>query len=142
MPNTYIKLTRKKKDTFLKHLRTTANVTTAAKAAGVARITMYKHRKLDEKFGDQWEDAIQQAVDELEEECRRRALKGVKKPVFYQGEVCGSVKEYSDNLAMFLLKGHRPRVYRERVELSDPEGKNPFAIFAEAMVRATKDNNQ
>jgi hypothetical protein len=38
--------------------------------------------------------------------------------------VVSSVKKYSDQLAMFLLKAHRPEKYRERseVNLSNPDG--------------------
>ena len=42
----------------------------------------------------------------------------MEKPVFYHGEICGSVREYSDTAAIFLLKGRRPEVYRDRTETS------------------------
>ena len=47
--------------------------------------------------------------DALEAEARRRAVEGVRKPVFYQGVICGWVGEYSDTLLIFLLKGFGAR---------------------------------
>jgi hypothetical protein len=32
---------------------------------------------------------------------------------FYEGKITGSYKAYSDNLAMFFLKGPRPERYRD-----------------------------
>ena len=40
-------------------------------------------------------------------------MEGVRKPVFYQGAICGSVREYSDTLLMFLMKGAMPEKYRD-----------------------------
>lgn len=36
--------------------------------------------------------------------------------MFYQGEQCGTIREYSDTLAIFLLKAHKSEKYRERFE--------------------------
>lgn len=54
----------------------------------------------------------------------RRAREGVDEPVFYQGDECGSVRKYSDTLAIFLLKGAMPEKYREntRMELTGANG--------------------
>jgi hypothetical protein len=47
----------------------------------------------------------------------RRAVEGTDKPVFSRGVEVGVIREYSDALAMFLAKGHRPKKYRERQEI-------------------------
>ena len=58
------------------------------------------------------------AADVLEAEACRRAVEGVEKPVgWYKGEPGGYVREYSDILTIFLLKGLRPEKYRDRVEM-------------------------
>jgi hypothetical protein len=49
----------------------------------------------------------------MEEEARRRAVEGTKKPIFYRGQVVGHIRDYSDVLLMFLLTAHRPERYRE-----------------------------
>lgn len=98
---------------FLADLAANGNITEAARVARVNRNTAYEHRAKDAAFAAAWDEAVDQAVEALELEVRRRALHGVSKPVFYQGEECGRIQEYSDTLAMFLLKALRPKVYRD-----------------------------
>lgn len=105
------------KAAFLDNLRETANVTLAARAAGVSSGTVYKHKREDVLFAERWDEAMQEAIDMLEHEAHRRAFRGTEEPVFYQGSECGYVTKYSDSLAMFLLKAHRPDKYRERSEV-------------------------
>ena len=60
------------------------------KTAGFARQTAYAFRKASPAFALAWEDALEQATDELEAEARRRALEGVREPVTNQrGQVVG-----------------------------------------------------
>ena len=82
--------------TFLTVLRETANVRASADAAGIDRRTAYYRRDHDPDFRAAWDDALEDACDVLEAKARERALAGL-----------------SDNLLIFLLKAHRPRVYRE-----------------------------
>ena len=56
----------------------------------------------------EFEDADEEVTETLEREATRRASKGTLKPVFYQGKVCGEIREYSDTLLIFLLKARRP----------------------------------
>ncbi len=109
------KLTRQRKQTFLEHLRATSNVTESAQVAGVSRTALYERRAIDPELSKGWDDAVEQATDALEKEARRRALDGVDKPVHFQGKRVDVIKEYSDPLLMFMLRGHRPHKYRERV---------------------------
>ncbi len=50
-------------------------------------------------------------MDDLEAELRRRAMEGTEKPVYFRGEECGVIRNYSDALGMFLLKGRRRAVF-------------------------------
>jgi hypothetical protein len=89
------------------------------------------------------------ACDILEAEAHRRAVEGVEKPVgWYKGRPGGYVREYSDVLLIFLLKGLRPEKYKDRLEkrgllanlnlelLPDPiiqrlaAGEEPMAVLA------------
>jgi hypothetical protein len=103
---------------FLRALAAVPNVSNAARAANVSRRMAYKHRESDPEFAAAWDEALETSVDELVGECYRRAVEGTEKPVFHKGKVCGHIREYSDTLAIFLLKCHRPKVYRERYEHS------------------------
>lgn len=115
-------LTPKKRAAFIEVLRAAANVTAAAKAIGMSREAVYKLRHRDAAWADAWDNAIEEAVDTLEQEARRRAFHGVEEPVHYQGARVDTVLRYSDTLMIFLLKAHRPEKYRERFEHSGPGG--------------------
>lgn len=113
------KLTPKKEwhDKFLAQLRLVPNVTLACDKAKISRVTAYEHRKKFDGFAAAWSDAIDESIERLEYEMHRRAYEGVDKPVIYQGEITATYKDYSDTLAIFLAKAHRPEKYRERSEI-------------------------
>lgn len=129
--------TAKKKARFLEALAETANVTLACKACNASRQSAYDRRAADPKFKEQWDVALEIGIAALEDEAHRRAFAGFDEPVFYQGKTCGHVRRYSDTLAIFLLKAHRPEKYRERFEhtgaggtpLTPPE---PLSMFENA----------
>lgn len=108
---------------FLVALAKSGNVTKAAAAAKITRSTAYLLKREASDFAEAWDEAIEEAGDLLELEARRRAVSGVKEPVFYQGEECGYVRKYSDTLLIFLLKGAKPEKYRERFEHTGKDGK-------------------
>ncbi|CUK12092.1 Uncharacterised protein [Achromobacter sp. 2789STDY5608615] len=116
VPSMATKLTPEKKIAFLAALAETGNVSRAAKAIDVARITVYEWRDEDEEFAAAWEKAKRIGMGLLEDEVLRRAHDGTEKPVFHQGLQCGTIREYSDTLAIFLLKAHDPK-YREKTGL-------------------------
>ena len=100
------------KDEFLETLRRTGMVTSACAQVGIARQTAYDRRKRDEEFAREWGDVLARAVEVMERELFRRAVVGVSRPVFQQGRKVGEIREYSDNLLMFMLKKWEPS-YRE-----------------------------
>lgn len=116
--------TPEKEAKFIKSLVSTGgNIARACRAAKVARSTVYDHKKKDPAFAQKWSEAVEQGIDELEQEARRRAFSGTEKPVFYKGDVVGHINEYSDTLMIFLLKGNRPEKYKERHEHTGKDGK-------------------
>jgi hypothetical protein len=100
-----------RREAFLRHLRATGNVSSAAEAVGLARSGVYALRQADAGFRAAWDDAVEAALDDLEAELRRRAMEGTERPVFHRGETVGTIRNYSDSLAMFLLRSRRPQVY-------------------------------
>lgn len=118
------KLTPEKRERFLAVIAETANITRAAAEIGLARRYMYEIRARDEPFKSEWDKAVEIGVASLEDEATRRAVEGWEEPVWYQGEHCGTVRKFSDNLLMFRLKAQWPDKYRERLstELSTKDG--------------------
>lgn len=102
---------------FLKILADTPNITVAARAANVSRSTVEKHRKEDALFAERLQEALDEGLDLWEQECARRAFKGVERGVYHEGCLIDTNMHYSDNLATFLLKAHRPEKYRERTSV-------------------------
>jgi len=104
------------KRAFLAAVAETGNITSAAKLSGLDRTNHYRWIQEDSTYAMAYKDALEQAAENLEREARRRAIYGVSKPVFYKGEECGTVQEYSDTLLIFLLKGAIPEKYKERFD--------------------------
>ena len=93
---------------FLEALSNSCNVTVACRAAGISRQHAYRTRHRSAKFASDWDDAMQTGLDLLEAAMMRRAREGVEEPVYYKGQVVGTVRKASDVLAMFLMKRYRP----------------------------------
>lgn len=98
---------------FLSVLQRTGNVSAATRAARVTRSSAYEMRQRDEVFKKCWSSALEESLDDLEAELRRRAIEGTDKPVFYAGKQVGDIKSYSDALGMFLLRSRRKNVFGE-----------------------------
>jgi hypothetical protein len=105
-----------KKRTFLAAFAETGNISAASRLTGISRQAHYEWMESDPDYPAMFKSADQQAAEALETEARRRAVQGTLKPVFYKGEECGTVQEYSDTLLIFLLKGAMPEKYSERFQ--------------------------
>lgn len=102
---------------FLRELARVGIVGAACKKAKVGRTTAYKTRDEDAEFAAAWAAALDDAADDMETEAWRRGKAGVLKPVYQGGKKVGSVREYSDTLLIFMLKGTRPEKYRDRQQI-------------------------
>lgn len=85
---------------FFAELAAVPNVTRACRIAGIARETAYERREKDRVFSAGWDEALECGVGDLEQEAFSRA------------------KEVSDTLLIFLLKCHKPLVYRDRQDVT------------------------
>lgn len=130
-----MKLTPEKLTAFCAALAETCNVGRACSAVGISRWTAYQWRKAMPDFAEAWDDAMRAGVLALEDEAHRRAFEGIDEPVFYKGDETGSIRKYSDTLAIFLLKAHDPDKYREnsKVELN---GRLAIGDMSEDEIRA------
>lgn len=117
-------LTPEKKAEFLSHLSECGNVTKAAELAELSRCYLYQRKRSDEQFSADWEEAARIGALRLEDEARRRAVDGWEEPVWNRGEMCGTVRKYSDTLLIVLLKAHHKDKYGDKVrqELTGPDG--------------------
>lgn len=107
---------------FLEALAEACSITEACRRALVGRSTVYEHREADPEFARAWDAAIEAGTEKLEAEAIRRAHRGISRPVWHKGKRVGIERHYSDVLLMFMLKGRKPEVYRERFEMTGKGG--------------------
>lgn len=122
------------RDAFVDAIRETGVVRHALRIAGVARSTAYELRAADPEFAAEWEEAVEDFKDSVEQELLRRAVQGVTRPVYQGGARVGEVQEYSDTLILAYLNAHamdRGYVRNARMELTGRDG-GPLAIAATA----------
>lgn len=106
----------------------------ACRALKISRSAAYQWRSEDEQFRAAWDRAMKVGLTALEDEAHRRAFDGTLKPIYQGGVKCGTVREYSDTLAIFLLKSHDPEKYRDRKEVR----MDARVDVAEAIAQARK----
>ena len=88
----------RQKKKFIETLEAQSTVLHAAKAAGVSRWTAYRWRHEDLDFAVQWDQALENAVDVVENSLYQKAVSG-------------------DTICMiFYLKAHRP-IYRDKLNI-------------------------
>ena len=85
---------------FTEALRASGNVQEACREAAISRAQAYRRKAQYPGFAKQWQDALDDALDVLEAEAWRRA------------------KSTSDTLLIFLLKAHRPEMYRDTIHVN------------------------
>ena len=107
-------MTENQKKLFLEALSQHGIVTEAAAYAGVARSSVYRCRNLDQNFASSWSDAKEAATDRLAKAALDRALDGIEEVKYFKGEPIGSVRRYSDQLLMFLLRAYRPAIFNPK----------------------------
>lgn len=114
---------KKQQSDFIKWFCDYASISRACRKAKVPRSTVYDWLKKDEDFKARYNESIEIAVAALEDEAIRRAHEGTNRPVYQGGKKVGSVREYSDTLMIFLLKGLAPDKYKDRQQV-DSTNKN------------------
>lgn len=109
---------------FLTAFASLGNITAACAQSGVGRRTHYDWLQSDADYPALFMDAQNQWMEALEEEATRRAKIGWEEPVFQGGREVGTVRKYSDQLLMFLMKGANPGKYRDNAKGDAEESGN------------------
>ncbi len=107
---------------IIANFKLTGILTDACEAAGTGRSTHYRAME-NPDYAEAFHEAEQHAADMVEREALRRAVEGVEEPVFYQGQECGHVRKYSDNLLVKILAARKPKQYgTNRTEVTGKDG--------------------
>lgn len=94
MVDAYIR-TKKNRRKFLDYLGKGYSPSKSARAMGYSPGSFFKWREDDDDFREEWDQAVEEGTDGLEDVAMRRARSG------------------SDTLLMFLLKGRRPGKFKD-----------------------------
>jgi hypothetical protein len=108
--------TQRRKTKFLEAYKQAGTASEAARLTGIPRDTHTYWLKRSESYRQAFAAADDEATEVLEKEALRRAVDGREEDVYFNGQVVGKVRKYSDVLLIFLLKAKRPDVYRERYD--------------------------
>lgn len=101
-----------KETAFLDLLSEGVSVSEACDRAGIPRRSVYARRSSDPAFRQQWNEALEMAADILEAEADRRGRNGWIEDVYYQGQIVGKRRRYSDRMLIFRLKALKPEMYK------------------------------
>lgn len=106
-------LRRARQKVFLKAFEDLGVMSAAAKQVGIYPNTIHIWRRRDPVFRQRYNRVLELHIEKLEQECDRRAVEGVDRPVFQNGTLVGHIKDYSDVLLIFRLKALAPHKYRD-----------------------------
>jgi hypothetical protein len=126
---------------FLSTLRDTGSLRKACAAAGVTRGYVLKYMEKEtgeaEEFKLNYDHAIGDFNDSLEEAAYKRAVEGVEDPVYNKlGEVIGYKTLFSDTLLVKLMEGNMPEKYGKKLKLSSDV---PFSVAVKQFAPAAQE---
>jgi hypothetical protein len=114
--------TPERQTAFLEALAATACVREAAAAVGLSARGAYALRARPEAqaFRLAWDAALDLGVRQLADAALSRAIHGVGRPIFYQGEQVGERRYYDERLTQFLLRLRDPKRFGRWREGREP----------------------
>jgi len=100
---------------FLEAFTQTCNLTQAARVAGIGVRQHYRWLE-NEAYRAKFEQAKVLASQCLEDRIIEGALDGWDEPVYYKGQLCGTVRRFDLARREILLRAHNPAKYGAKVE--------------------------
>lgn len=112
-------LTEERQEGFLLALAAGLSVSTAVALAGVSRRTLYEHRRRDEEFAEQWDDALELSLGQIE---------GRLETIAIQGEM-GSIATVRAAEALLRARQRPLRTGRDSFRVKNAEGQTRIIIW-------------
>src|SRR5262249_42583526 len=73
---------------------------------------LYEHRERDKEFAEQWDEAVETALDLLHARVFQRCLEGDLEPVYYMGVVVDYVRKFDSKLQIEMLRAYKPDKFK------------------------------
>jgi hypothetical protein len=113
---------------YLEALRLTGSPAAARRDSGAPRVDVDRLLADDQSFADDVAEAVALfQYEQVEQPIQERATKGVKRAVYWNGEVVGWETQYSDKLLLAMAKAHVDR-YRDRLEVKGLPAAAPLDL--------------
>ncbi|PZQ23904.1 MAG: hypothetical protein DI569_02750 [Sphingopyxis macrogoltabida] len=124
--------TPEKQVAFIDALGECGCVTEACERVGLSPSTAYRlRRRVDAySFRAAWDAALDYAIRRLSDAAFSRALHGVTRPVWFQGEQVGERRYFDERLTMFLLRYRDPDTYGAWRDRREPRRRADAQAFA------------
>lgn len=110
------------KEDFLQLIATGYTKTGACVVLKISAGCITMAREQDEDFDRAWLQAQEEQADLIEQTALERALNGIEKPQWFQGERVGEDTVYDNNLLITMLKAAKPEKYKDRKEVTGAGG--------------------
>jgi hypothetical protein len=100
-------------EAFLAAISAAPNITAACMATNMPASYVYKQRMTNPDFKERFDEAWALGLIACEDKAQEFAFKGIKRGVYYKGELIAEEYEPSERLVEFYLKANKPDKYRE-----------------------------
>ena len=131
---------------FIQALAECGCVTEACQRVGRSPASAYSLRARigAQSFRYAWEAALDHAIQRLADAAFSRAIHGVSRPVFFQGEQIGERRHHDERLTIFLLRYRDPIRYGKFNDLMAFERDHadaPALVLGRLLLRVLKDGH-
>jgi hypothetical protein len=120
----------------------TNSPTLAARFARTSKQTAYNHRKWDGEFAEQWQEAIDHAIELLHARTFQRALEGDLEPIHYMGSIVGYVRKYDSRLQIEMLRAYKPATFKAAGANVNVETRGDVFVLTEEQRHKLMDYNR
>ena len=102
------------REVFLRALAKAPLVSVAIRLAGVSRTQAFEERYNDPTFARQWDEAMEQGIDQIMAAAYLSAVYGESKPLYRQNKHVGWSTQHSRPMQAMLLQAFRPEVFGKK----------------------------
>jgi hypothetical protein len=103
---------------------------------------IYEHRERDSEFDEQWDEAIETALDLLHARVFQRCLEGDIEPVFYMGEPVAYIRKFDSKIQIEMLRALRPDKFKTPGTNINMGVKGDIFVLTEEQRRELQDENR